>query len=176
MPAAAGKFNVIVTYMAAPDHPVVVEQDPKEGFSIKGDQVVLSKGLCDAVNSNVILGVATSTRCSTKSIDASPCDKAFVKCSEEGETCSTATDCCGNNDGGIGCSRFGSVTAPAVCTSHCTIATDCNSGCCVDTNVAGEKVCAPVEYCGGGTAGTGGTGGTAGTAGTGGTAGAGGGP
>ncbi|MFO0659135.1 MAG: hypothetical protein U0165_04805 [Polyangiaceae bacterium] len=168
-PAAAGKFNVIAVYTRAPDRPVVLENDKTEGYTVSGSTVVLADGVCQALSDNKIVKIQTSTRCATKSLDSAVCDKAFVKCSEEGETCSNETDCCGNSDGAVGCSRFGSTSAPAVCTYKCAGPSDCNSGCCVDTNVAGEKVCAPAEFCGGGTAGTGGTAGAAGAGGTSGT-------
>lgn len=68
-----GQFNVVMRWKFAPDHPVIVETDPVEGYTYDGKTITLSGGLCRALDEGRITTVGVSTACPAKGPETPLC-------------------------------------------------------------------------------------------------------
>jgi hypothetical protein len=96
-PGADGTFNVGMAWKNAPGRPVVLDQDPLEGFQLEGTDVVLAKGLCNALTDGRAVAVVTSTDCPEKPAEAAFCAVVagvHTECEPVVETCNGVDDDC----------------------------------------------------------------------------------
>ena len=73
---------------------------------------------------------------------AGACAPAELCCVDNGQACSSNTECC-SYLGGVGYC----ITDTGTCQPTCTSDADCGAGCCLEVDV-GSSVCAPADFCG----------------------------
>lgn len=73
-PGEEGSFNLAMEWVAAQGSTVLLEQDPREGYSLRDGKVSLAPGLCNALKSQRVLAIFASKSCASKTPDQSLCE------------------------------------------------------------------------------------------------------